>query len=182
LNLKLLIENKLLPQRKKLANELDKAKKNLEEEKKETEQMLRQNKHLRRKVQTEKMHNEEEVHEIRILEAQTKDLEEEAELKAQDIDETTQVVRAIKRENMDLENERKTVEDDIGDELENKEKVLNEIENKFGSSVDDLQKKHLRATKKIAQQKEAIAQEVELLGDTLEAKKKNYQFSGSVNS
>jgi len=180
--LKLLIENKLLLPRKKLARELDKAKQNLEDEKKETEQLLRQNKHLRRKVQTEKHHNEEEVHEIRILEAQTKDLEEEAELKAQDIDETTQVVRAFKRENMDLENERKVVEDDIGEELENKEKILNDIENKFISNVDDLQKKHVRTTKKIAKQKEAAVQEVELLADTLEDKKKNYKCSCGVNS
>ncbi len=149
--------------KKKIAQELERAKADLDDEKKTTGGAKKETRVLKSRVRKKKLNNEEDVHEIRLLEQQQKDLELEIDITALEVDQVTSVARKLKLANKDLENEQREREEEIEEEMGKKEKQLKELDQKYVDSVSQLQKVHLRDKQKIQNKTESSAATLEQL-------------------
>ena len=159
--------------KKKLTRELERAKADLVDEKKETKIIVKDNKRLTTKIHKEKADNQDTERDITLIETEAKDLKQEKELTELDLDVTSTHARRFKQENTDLANERNAMQEETAEVLEHKEAELKEQEDKYLKSLEQLQGQHVQKLKKIDRDTKAVEQNLEELGDTLDGAKKS---------
>jgi len=143
--------------KKKLTRELERAKADLQDEKKETHTIHKENRRITKRIKGEKVDQVEQEAQITSLEFTRKDLQMEINSVSMDVEMVSTVARKLKLENIDLDNERKSIMEEVQEEMESKEQELRKLDEKYVSTLEQQQQKHEKEKKKNCDTDQRIA-------------------------